>query len=291
MQEIALITNFNIYEKASCAMKVAENLVSYGVRVLIPEVNKDRIFRMRKSRSEYLYLPLDEVYLRADAILVLGGDGTLLDVARRAAPLDKPILGINMGHLGFMTELEMNELSMIGRLFSGDFEIDERSMLSIRVCTSAGNVKSESFALNDAVISNGSVARVVDLELYEGKSLVSSFRADGIVVATPTGSTAYSLSAGGALTDPHLPCLCVTPICPHSLTARPLVFRDDATLEIKNICQREKMLFLTVDGRINYEIYRGDAVCITRSPMKTRLIRLKKGGFYSKLQQKMNFYL
>lgn len=291
MQEIALITNFNIYEKASCAMKVAEKLVSYGVRVLIPEVNKDRIFRMHKSRSEYLYLPLDEVYQRAEVILVLGGDGTLLDVARRAAPLGKPLLGINMGHLGFMTELEMNELSLIRQLFSGDFEIDERSMLSIRICTASGNVKSESFALNDAVISNGSVARVVDLELYEGKSLVSAFRADGIIVATPTGSTAYSLSAGGALTDPHLPCLCVTPICPHSLTARPLVFRDDATLEIKNICQREKMLFLTVDGRINYEIYRGDAVCVTRSSMKTRLIRLKKGGFYAKLQQKMNFYL
>lgn len=291
MKEIALITNFNIYDKASAAMKVAEALVGHGVKVLIPEINKDRIFRMHKSRSEYLYLPLDELYQRAEVILVLGGDGTLLDVARRAAPLGKPLLGINMGHLGFMTELEMNELPLLTKLFSGDFEIDERSMISVRVCTAGGGVKAESFALNDAVISNGSVARIVDLELYEGNSLVSAFRADGLIVATPTGSTAYSLSAGGPLTDPHLSCLCVTPVCPHSLAARPLVFSDCSTLEIKNVCQREKMLFLTVDGRINYEIYRGDTVRVTRSQMKTRLIRLKKGGFYAKLQQKMNFYL
>jgi NAD+ kinase len=131
----------------------------------------------------------------------------------------------------------------------------------------------------------------VDLELYEGGELVSGYRADGMIVATPTGSTAYSMSAGGPITDPHLNCLLVTPVCPHSLTARPLMFRDDAVLEIKNVCQREKMLYLTVDGRNNFEIYRGDTVRITRSNMITRLIRLHGGGFYNRLQQKLNAHI
>jgi len=151
-------------------------------------------------------------------------------------------------------------------------------------------VKAESFALNDAVISNGSVARIVDLELYENGGLISAYRADGLIVATPTGSTAYSMSAGGPITDPHLPCFCITPVCPHSLSARPLLFRDDAVLDVKNVCQREKMLYLTLDGRNNFEIYRGDRVRITRAPMVTRLIRFQNDGFYKKLQKKLNSY-
>ena len=160
-------------------------------------------------------------------------------------------------------------------------------MLSVEVQTQNGGRKAESFALNDAVISNGSVARIVDLELYEAGEKVSSFRADGLIVATPTGSTAYSMSAGGPIVDPKLDCLCVTPICSHSLTARPMLFRDDSVLQIKNVCQREKMLYVTVDGRINFELYRGDSVRVTRSPMVTRLVRLQKGGFYARLQEKM----
>ncbi len=291
MRKFALITNFNIYDKAVAAMQVAEELLAHGVDVLIPSVNKDRIFRMHKNRKEYRYMPLEEAYAEADCIVVLGGDGSILDAARRAAPLKKPLLGINMGHLGYMAELEMGELAALSHVVAGEYEIDERAMLAVSIRTQAGGLKAESFALNDAVISNGSVARIVDIELSESGELVSAYRADGMIVATPTGSTAYSMSAGGPITDPHLPCLLVTPVCPHSLTARPLLFRDDAKLEIKNVCQREKMLYLTVDGRINFEIYRGDTVHVTRSPMTTRLIRLRRGGFYNRLQQKMNFHI
>lgn len=290
MKKFALITNFNIYDKANAAMLVAEQLLASGADVLIPAVNKDRIFRMHKNRKKYIYLPLEEVYAEADCIIVLGGDGSILDAARRAAPLCKPLLGINMGHLGYMTELEISELDQLSHVVAGEFETEARAMLAVSVHTQTGGKKAESFALNDVVISNGSVARIVDLELYEGGELVSNYRADGMIVATPTGSTAYSMSAGGPITDPRLPCLLVTPVCPHSLTARPLLFRDDAQLDIKNVCQREKMLYLTVDGRINFEIYRGDTVHITRSPMTVKLIRLRRGGFYNRLQQKMNSY-
>ena len=291
MKKIALITNFNIYDKAQAALQVAEELVGLGAEVLIPAVNKDRIYRMHRSRREYVYLPVEEIYGAAECVIVLGGDGSILDAARRAAPLGKPLLGINMGHLGYMAELEIGELSELSKLINDEFEIDERLMLSVSVHTHTGGVRAESFALNDAVISNGSVARIVDLELYEGGEIVSTYRADGMIVATPTGSTAYSMSAGGPITDPHLSCLLVTPVCPHSLSARPLMFRDDAVLEIKNVCQREKMLYLTLDGRINLELYRGDTVRVTRSKTVTRLIRLRKGGFYTRLQQKLNAHI
>lgn len=286
--KIALITNFNIYDKANAAMRVAEELLAIGgAEVLFQSVNKDRIFRMHKNRREYIYLPPEEIFEAADVIIVLGGDGSILDAARRAAPLGKPLLGINMGHLGYMTELEMSEISLLSRLIEGNYRIDERSMLSVSVLSERG-VRNESFALNDAVISNGSISRVVDLELYEGGELVSSYRSDGIIVATPTGSTAYSMSAGGPIADPKLACLCVTPVCPHSLSARSLLFRDDAVIDIKNVCQREKMLYLTIDGRINIEIYRGDTVRVTRAAMTTRLVRLQGGSFYNRLQKKMN---
>ncbi len=290
MKSIALITNFNIYDKANAALTVAEELVKYGARVLLASINKDRIFRMHKNKKEYVYLSLDELYREADAVIVLGGDGSLLDAARRAAPHGKPLLGINMGRLGYMAELEMTDLHLLEKLFSGDFELDRRAMLHITVKTASGGTRAESFALNDAVISNGSVARIVDLELHEGGELVTTYRADGVIVATPTGSTAYSMSAGGPIADPKLRCLCVTPICSHSLTARPILFRDNAVLEIRNTCQREKMLYLTVDGKINFEIYRGDSVIVTRSEMETALIRFDKSGFYNRLQSKMNAY-
>ncbi len=290
MQSFALITNFNIHDKANTALAVADKLIELGARVLIPSVNKDKIFRMHKSRKEFEYVSPEDIYRVAECIVVLGGDGSILDAARRASPHGKPLFGINMGHLGYMTEMEGGDFSLLSRLVSEDFHIDERSMLSVEVYNQNGGRKASSFALNDAVISNGSVSRIVDLELYEGGGLVSSFRADGLIIATPTGSTAYSMAAGGPIADPRLNCFCVTPICSHSLTARPMLFRDDITLEIKNVCQREKMLCLTVDGRINFELYRGDTVRITRSPTKTRLIRMHEQSFYAILQEKMKTY-
>lgn len=290
MKNIALITNFNIYDKANAALLVAEELVKHGAQVLLASINKDRIFRMHKNKREYVYVPLEELYKEADAIIVLGGDGSLLEAARRAAPQGKPLLGINMGRIGFMSELEITDLQKLKHLFSGEYRLDSRAMMHVCVKTANGGTRAETFALNDAVISNGSVARIIDLELYEGGEKVTAYRADGVIVSTPTGSTAYSMSAGGPIIDPMLGCFCVTPICSHALNARPVVFRDDVSLEIKNVCQREKMLYLTVDGRVNFEIYRGDSVVVTRSPIKATFIRFEKSGFYNRLKKKMNTY-
>jgi NAD+ kinase len=285
--KIALITNFNIPEKVNVAMAVANHLLREDCEILIAAFNRDKLMRMHKSRPEFRYLPMEAVYAEANILIVLGGDGTILEAARRAASRATPILGINLGRLGYMAELEMSELDQLSRLFTGEYELDERSMLRVELY--AGNeLRSFCYALNDAVISNGSIPRMIDLELTEGGNPVTTYRADGLIVSTPTGSTAYSMSAGGAIVDPRAPCFCVTPICPHSFIARPLVFSDQSVLEIRNVCTREKMLYLTVDGRMNFELYRNQVVRITKSQLHTNLIRLKSCGFYRRLRQKMS---
>ena len=286
MLKIALITNFNISEKANAAMKVADRLLREDCEVLIAAFNREKIARMGREREEFRYLPLEAVYSEADILIVLGGDGSILEAARRAVHRATPILGINLGRLGYMAELELSELDMLGKLFEKDYYLEKRSMLRVELY-SGNELKSFSYALNDAVISNGSVSRIVDLELYENGMPVTTYRADGLIIATPTGSTAYSMSAGGAIVAPDVPCVCVTPICPHSLSARPLIFGEKSVLEVRNTCVREKMLYLTVDGRMNFELYRNQRVRVTKSKMETNLIRLKPSSFYSKLRQKM----
>ena len=287
MLKIALITNFNIPDKANAAMRVAEKLLTKDCEVLIAAFNRDKIARIGKDRAELRYLPMDAVYTEADVLIVLGGDGSILEAARRAAQRGTPILGINLGRLGYMAELEMSDLDELDRLFTGDYRIDARSMLRVELM-SGNELKSFCYALNDAVISNGSVSRMIDLELSEGGSLVTTYRADGLIIATPTGSTAYSMSAGGAIVDPRVSCFCATPICPHSFVARPLIFSDQAVLEVRNTCVREKMLYLTVDGKMNFELYRNQTVRILKAQTDTKLIRLKPCGFYRKLRQKMD---
>ena len=290
INKIAIITNFNITEKVNAAMTVAAQLKQYGVEVMTAAYNRDKIERQRhlKNKAELTYVSQDALYSEADLLIVMGGDGSILEASRRAAMRKIPILGINLGHLGYMAELEMDELDLLAGLFDGRSFIEKRSMLSLEIVDDT-RTRISSFALNEIAITNGSgVARIIDLELSEGGELITPYRADGLIVATPTGSTAYSMSAGGTICDPRLNCLCVTPICPHSLTARPLIFPDDAVLEVRNTSTREKMLYITADGRINYEFYRGNVARITRSSLETQLVRLKKYSFYHKLRAKMN---
>ena len=287
IKKVALVTNFNIYDKAKYATDVARVLIGEGCEIITSSYNRDKIEKICPGMA-ITYVQSEKLYRSCELVVVLGGDGTILESARRASPLEIPIIGINLGRVGYMAEIEVGEIESLKRIGSGDYEIEERSMLSVEIITGDGRVRSSNYALNDAVLSNGSISRIVDLELSEGGVLISSYRSDGIIISTPTGSTAYSMSAGGAVVDPRLSCICVTPICPHSLSARPLIFPDSAVLNIKNVCQREKMLYLTVDGRVNFELFRGESVRITRSPLTTRFVRLNKSGFYIKLRQKMN---
>ena len=286
MKKVALITNFNISEKLSAAMKVADRVAPYVEEILVPLSYKERIFRSKSHRKEFSYRAPEEIYREAELVIVLGGDGAMLEAARRTAVTGTPILGINMGRVGYMTELEPDELALLDRVFAGDYRVDDRTVLRAEVRSATGQSKFSAYALNEAAIANGSAARIVDLQLSDGEELVYTYRADGLVIATPTGSTAYSLSAGGPIVDPKLACFCVTPICPHSLLARPLVFPDTAELRIKNICTREKVLHLTLDGRSTFDLYFGDTVIVTRSDLKVRLLRVQEESFYAKIRMK-----
>lgn len=285
--KIALITNYNISEKAAAAMTVAERLVKHGTKLLIPSNYRDRIERMHKQRAYMNFESLQTVYNNADMIIVLGGDGTIMESARKAALRGTPVLGINLGRVGYLAELEMNELHLLDAVMEGKYRLDERAMLNAEIVSGGGQkVKQVGYALNDAVISNGFVSRIIDLQLSEGGTFINNYRADGLIIATPTGSTAYSMSAGGPVADPRISCFCVTPVCPHMLSARPILFPDDAVLEVKHVCKREKVLYLTLDGKLNYELMRNDVVRITKSELTASIIRVKDRSFYDKLRQK-----
>ena len=287
MKKIAIVANCNITEKLSAAMGVAKKIEDRVDVIYIPEAYRDRIMRSRNHNPKFQYRTTEDIYSESDLVIAIGGDGVMLEAARRATPTGTPILGINMGRVGYMTELEMTELDLLDKIFDGEYHLDERAMLRVEIRSSRGQTRFSAYALNEAVIAKGATARIIDLELSDNGRLVSEYRADGLVVATPTGSTAYSLSAGGPIIDPKLSCFCVTPICPHSLVSRPFIFPDDAEIEIKNVCQREKVLFLTLDGKSNYEIAYGDIVKVTKLNLYAKLVRLKDNDFYNRFRAKM----
>ena len=216
-----------------------------------------------------------------DLVIVLGGDGSIMRTANVCAPLGIPILSFNLGRVGYMAELETDELELFDEYLRGNYRIEERMMLSVT------HGETTEYALNDAVISNGAISKMVALELYCNEEFVSEYHADGLIVSTPTGSTAYSMSAGGPIIDPSVGCLLVTPVCSHSLTSRPIVFSGDAVLAVKNISQGPVDVYLTLDGGNNRSIPEGETVKIERSPVSAKLIRIKKDGFYSRLGKKL----
>lgn len=287
MKKIAIVTNFNIFDKANAALKVANYLLTFGCKILVSQYSKDRVLVNKNYNGNIYFLPIEKLYDEADLVIALGGDGTILDCAKKMAKRDKPILGINLGHLGYMAELEMSELDDLSKIVEGNYAIDRRSMIDVEVFSKDGTSRYKSCALNDAVITNGSVSKLINLELYAEDSLVTTYRADGLIVSTPTGSTAYAMSAGGSISDPKVKCTLVTPICPHSFASRQLIFSDETKIRIKNISVREKHLVITLDGKVNCELYRDDTVVISKSDLTVQLVRIKDCYFYDILNQKM----
>ena len=228
------------------------------------------------------FVSADEFTARSEAVVVLGGDGSILKAARRCAPADVPLLGINLGRVGYMAELELDELDLRDRLLSGEYRIERRMLLEAELPDGR-----RGFALNDAVLGGESLFRMVEIELYCDGKLVNRYRADGLIASTPTGSTAYSLSAGGAVIDPCMDTIMVTPICTHSLNAVSVVFSAASKLGLRNASQRESNLCLCLDGCEFYRLGYGESVYIGRSTLEVSFIRLKDGGFYDVLRRKM----
>lgn len=222
----------------------------------------------------------------ADMLVCFGGDGTILHAAKDANAFHVPVLGVNLGSVGFMAELEQSELSMLSRLAAGKYTIENRMMLDVAVRREGKTIYND-LALNDAAVTKGAVARVVDLEVYGDKVLISSFSADGVLISTPTGSTAYSMSAGGPIVEPTAENIIVTPICPHALSARSFVLSRGRTVSVKLGRMMRKTTYLSVDGGKAFRLNSGDIVEIKESKSKTQLVRVTGRTFYEILNHKL----
>ena len=210
----------------------------------------------------------------------------MLRIAQAAAQNDVPLLGVNVGHVGFMTELEPGELGEMEKLFDGYSSIDSRMMLHVSVIRNQ-RVVYENDALNDIVIAKGTAFRVVRVCISADDEEVTSFNGDGVIVATPTGSTAYGLSAGGPVIEPSAENMAVIPICAHALTAKSFVFSPERRIMLTASCEGGSEVFVSADGGQSFAVRPDDRVIITRSPLRTRLVRLKGISFYKILQQKL----
>ena len=231
-------------------------------------------------------LPRVKLPESSDVVIVFGGDGTMLDVARLACRNDIPILGVNLGGLGFLTEVTIDELySILERIVKGKYETEKREMLSATIHRNS-EIISNYFVLNDVVINKGAVARIIDLAIYIDGSHVTSYRADGLILSTPTGSTAYSLSAGGPIVYPTLPLTIITPISPHTLTNRPLVVSNKTTIKIKVLTETPD-IYLTLDGQVGVNLEMGDEIEVKKSDRSVKLIKSPYRDYFTILKTKL----
>ena len=232
------------------------------------------------------FLPEEEAFREADLMVCFGGDGTILHAAKDAQRHGVPVLGVNLGSVGFLSELEATELSQLERLAQGKYRIEERMMLDVSV-RREGRTVCRDLALNDAVITKGAVARVVELEVKADGVAVSRFSGDGVIVSTPTGSTAYAMSAGGPIVEPTVENILVTPICPHALHARSFVLDRGRSVSVRMGKLSRKTAYLSVDGGKAFRLNASDLVELHRSKARARLVRLTNRSFYTVVNQKL----
>lgn len=222
-----------------------------------------------------------------DLVVVLGGDGTMLSVARSVAA-GVPVLGANLGNLGFLTEVRRHELyPAMMRILAGEYELESRTLLDV-VLNRANGERLSYRVLNDAVINKSALARIVELALRVGDRPVASYRSDGLIISTPTGSTAYNLSADGPIVCPTLPVVVLTPICPHTLTQRPIVVPDTVTVDVTLVTDQEEV-YLTLDGQEGTHMEVGDTICVRRSDREVQLVRVSGRSFYDNLRDKLHW--
>ena len=281
LQKIGIVSKVASRDAVHTAHELAEWLRRRGHEAFLDEAT----LRARGMDTEHAF----DASGAYDLVVVLGGDGTLLSVARMVAA-GTPILGVNLGNLGFLTEISRGELypAMV-QVLTGKFKTEERSLLDVEVRRNGGTGAPLRFrVLNDAVITKSALARIIELTLMVDGHLVARYRSDGLIISTPTGSTAYNLSAGGPILNPLLPVSVLTPICPHALSLRPIVVPDTGRIEVTLETQREEV-YLTLDGQEGTSLGYRDTVCVTRSKATVRLAKVSERSFYDSLRGKLRW--
>ncbi|HKT51715.1 MAG TPA: NAD(+)/NADH kinase [Candidatus Angelobacter sp.] len=282
MKRASIISKQGKPELARLVREVAGWLVDHGYSITVDAVAREFWPEGELAERE------DLVEKRPDFVVVLGGDGTLLSTARNVARAGIPILGINLGSLGFLTEIRSDEIATaLEAVDSGRCELSQRAMLHCRVCRN-GQCVADYDALNDVVMNQRAVARITDFEVKVNGIFVSQYRADGLIIATPTGSTAYSLAAGGPILSPEVPGFLITPVASHALTNRPLVVRDTATIQVSITVTREQA-YLSVDGQQGEPLEEGDVVECRKSEFSVKLFKFPDRSFFHVLRTKLKW--
>ena len=281
--KIALMPNLSKQNAHTYTVRIIKRLLELQCEIFLYAKYRDYF----DIQAIHFYEDFSDMVRECDAVITIGGDGTIIHAAKHAAAAAKPILGINLGRIGFVAGLEIDELDKLKYLISGDYKVENRMLLKVTVHT--GAEEREIYALNDAVVSRGSLSRMVDLSVSYTGSKVTQYRADGLIVSTPTGSTAYSLSAGGPVIEPEMRCMVLTPICAHSLFSRSVIFGPDEKLSISaSTRDGEGNAYLTVDGETSVLLRERDVIDILPAAHSVRLIKLKNKGFYEILNEKLS---
>lgn len=280
--EILIIPNTTKNIPSDTVTKIADQLCSRGADAgVLPE------HAFLADTCPGLRVFSEDELVKCRAAVVLGGDGSIIDAAQRLLDYDIPILGINFGHLGYLAQINADEIDNIAFNPESEPVIEKRLMLDVYINSKDGTKRKCATALNDAVITNGPVSRLISFDIFIGDVRIQTCRADGLIVATPTGSTAYSLSAGGPVLDPAIEAVGIVPICPHTLSSRPVILRSDSVIRISNIRNNGAAVYLNTDGREVFALETGDSVEICESPKKTGLIKLRPDSFLEILSRKL----
>ena len=251
-----------------------------------PEIERERIEHDTGCVVESV--KDEELPKSVDLILVLGGDGTMIATARMVGDTEVPVIGVNYGGLGYLAEFPLDELfPALEAILAGKYKVDARLMLSVEL-RRGEEIVTKNRVLNDVVMNKSALARIIEIEAYLNDQFVNSFRADGLIVATPTGSTAYNLSAGGPVIYPSMNAIVITPICPFTLSNRPIVVPDDSMIEVRLMTDNEEVA-LTLDGQVGFPVRAGDRVVIRKSRTTFNLVQPANRNYFDVLRDKLKW--
>lgn len=265
-------------------LRLARFLQGRGLQVVVDE-NTARVLPEPVGPA----IPLEQLGERVDLAIVVGGDGTLLHVARSLAAYAVPVIGVNQGRLGFLTDIPLANMEReVGKILDGEYQAERRLLLHAEIHR-GGRIVQAARAFNDVIITKGGVARLIEYETYIGDQFVNSARGDGIIIATPTGSTAYAMSAGGPILHPMLPALALVPICPHTLSNRPIVVSSDSVVQIALVGLMAGHAYVTFDGQLNYNLEDGDRIHVRRAEHWVELLHPLARNHYDVLREKLGW--
>lgn len=277
----AVVVNLSKEEAISCAGEISLLMLSNNAEVFMLSECAPFYKGVKVSYTD----TIEELFKICDIAITVGGDGTIIHAAKYAARFDKPLIGVNVGRLGFAADIEIDGISELKRILDGDYSVEERVLFDVEVIKNG--VSKSYLAVNDAVIARGQLSKIIDLQVTLDDEEIAKYRADGLLFSTPTGSTAYSLSAGGPIIAPQLDCILMTPVCPHSLFSRSVIFEGNSVLTVSVKIPSECCCVLTIDGEKNIDILADDIVKIRKSDLKLKFVSINKRNFYRKLNEKL----